>query len=94
MRQKYYKQKQTTNVDCKQFDVTVEQIISACTILGKEQYIQRHDTFCVQLHCNMCGEMGGGELYNEQLYGPALIRNVRLPYYGTNSVNRQNCSQQ
>ena len=59
MRQKYYKQKQRANVDCKQFDVTVEQIILACPILETEQYIQRHDTVCAELHCNMCREMGG-----------------------------------
>jgi hypothetical protein len=23
------------------------------------RYIQRHDTVCVELHCNMCGVMGG-----------------------------------
>ena len=68
MRQKYYKQKQTANVDCKQFDETVEQIISVCPILGKEQYIQRHDAVCAELHCNIC-EGVGGKLYNKQLYG-------------------------
>jgi len=58
MPQQYYKQKQSANVDCKQFDETVEQIISACLILGKGQYIERHDTVCAELHCNMCREMG------------------------------------
>jgi hypothetical protein len=38
MQQKYYKQKQRATVDCKQFDETVEQIISTCPILAKEQY--------------------------------------------------------
>jgi len=64
MRQKYYKQKQRANVDCKQFDETVEQIISACPILGKEQYIQRYDTLCVELHCDICKETEG-KLYNK-----------------------------
>jgi len=68
MRQEYYKQKQRANVDSKQFDVTVEQIISACPILVKGQYIQRHDTACVELHCSIGREMGG-KLYSEQLYG-------------------------
>jgi hypothetical protein len=54
-----YKQRQRANVDCKQFDETVEQIISACTVLAKGQYIQRHDTVCAELHCNMCEEIGG-----------------------------------
>jgi len=53
MGQKYYKQKQKANVDCKQSDGTVEQSISVCTVLGKEQYIQRDDTVCVELYCNM-----------------------------------------
>ena len=43
MRRKYYKQKQIANVDCKQFDVTVAHIISACPVLATEQYIKRHD---------------------------------------------------
>jgi len=91
MRQQYYKQKQRANADCKQFDETVEQIISECLILGKEQYIERNDTVCAELHCNMCREIGG-KLYNEQLYGRVqIIRKVRLPYYGTKSVNWQNC---
>ena len=59
MPQQYYKQKQSANVDCKQFDETVDQIISACLILGKGQYIERHDTVCAELHCKMCREIGG-----------------------------------
>ena len=42
----------------KQYDEKVERIILACPILAKEQYIQRHDTFCVELHCNICKEIG------------------------------------
>jgi len=38
------------------------------SILETEQYIQRHDTVCAELHCNMCREMGG-KLCNKQLYG-------------------------
>ena len=49
----------------KQYDEKVERIILACPILAKEQYIQRHDTFCVELHCNICKEMGE-KLYNKQ----------------------------
>jgi hypothetical protein len=41
---KYYKQKQTANGECKHFDEIVESIITACPILAKEQYTQRHDT--------------------------------------------------
>jgi hypothetical protein len=43
---------------CKQFDETVEHIISACPILAKEQRIMRHDRVCVQLHFNICKEIG------------------------------------
>jgi len=91
MRQKYYKQKQTANVDCKQFDETVEQIISACPVLAKEQYIKRHGTVCVELHCNVCKEMGenhkttpGMTMYRH-LY--KQVMKIKLPYCGTNSAN-------
>jgi hypothetical protein len=33
-------------------------IIYACPILAKEQYIMRHDRVCVQLHFNICKEVG------------------------------------
>jgi len=35
---------------CKQFDDTVEHIISACPILAKEQYIKRYDRADAELH--------------------------------------------
>ena len=71
MRQKYYKQKWRADLDSKQFDGTVEHVISAWPVLGREQYIQRHDTVCAELHCNMCKEMGG-KLGNKQLGGHVL----------------------
>ena len=40
-----------------QFDETTEHIISACPILVKEQYIQRHDSVYVELHVNICKEI-------------------------------------
>jgi phospholipid N-methyltransferase len=43
---------------CKQFDETVDHIISACPILAKEQYIKRHDRVCSQLRFNLCKETG------------------------------------
>ena len=43
---------------CQQLDETIEQIISACPILAKEQYIKRHDRVCAQLHFNICKETG------------------------------------
>jgi hypothetical protein len=90
MRQKYYKQKQRANAECKQFDETVERIISACPILAKEQYIQRHDTVCAELHCNMCKEMGG-KLNNKQLYDhvPKLVQTGQEP--NVNVLWNQQC---
>jgi hypothetical protein len=35
--------------------------------LGREQYLQRYDTVCVELHCNVCKEIGG-KWYNKQMY--------------------------
>jgi len=43
---------------CQQSDETIDQIISACPILAKEQYIKRHDTVCAQLHFNIRKETG------------------------------------
>jgi hypothetical protein len=47
-----------TETDCKQFDETVEHIISACQILGEEQYIKRHDRVCAELSFTICKEIG------------------------------------
>jgi len=58
MRQKYYKQKEVANGDSKQFDETVVNIVSACPILAKEWYMNRHDRVCAQLHFNKCKEIG------------------------------------
>ena len=43
---------------CQQFDETVDQIISACPILAKEQYIKRCDKVCAHLHFNLCKKTG------------------------------------
>ena len=50
-----------------QFDETIDHIISACPILAKEQYIERHDRVCAQLHFNICKETGV-ELDKKQWY--------------------------
>jgi hypothetical protein len=42
----------------KQFDETMEHIISACPILAKEQYTKRHGRMCAQLCFNLCKEIG------------------------------------
>ena len=43
-----------TDNKCQQFDWTIDNIISACTILAKEEYIKRHDCVCTELHFNIC----------------------------------------
>ena len=43
---------------CKQFDETIDHIISACPILAKEQYVKRHDRVSAQLYFNICKETG------------------------------------
>jgi hypothetical protein len=64
IQQKYYKQEQRENVECKQSDETMEHIISACPIMAKEQYLQRYDLVCAEMHCNMCKEIGGNYTKN------------------------------
>ena len=41
---------------CRQFDETIDHIISACPILTKEEYTKIHDRLCAQLHFNICKE--------------------------------------
>ena len=36
----------------------MEQILPACPVLAKEEYIKRHDAVCIHLHCNICKETG------------------------------------
>ena len=43
---------------CQQHNETVDHIISACPILAKEQYVQRHDEVSAQIHFNICKEIG------------------------------------
>jgi len=62
---------------CQQFDETVEHIILACSILAKEQYIQRHDSVCAQLHFNICKETSV-KLDNEHWYKNAP-KSVKSP---------------
>ena len=42
----------------KQLAETAEHIISACRILAKGEYINRHDRVCCQLHFSIYKEMG------------------------------------
>ena len=43
---------------CQQHDETTGHVISACPILGKEQYVKRHDKVSAQIHFNICKEIG------------------------------------
>ena len=79
----------------KQFDETAESILSACPVLAKEQYIQRHDRVCAELYCNICKEIGE-KLCNKHRYDHLrkLVQKgheLKLPPCGTKSANRQNC---
>jgi hypothetical protein len=38
---------------CQQLGETIDNIISACSILAKEQYVKRHDKVSAQMHFNM-----------------------------------------
>jgi len=72
---------------CKQYDETVEHIISTCLILAKEQYTKRHDTVCAHLHFNKFKERGvksdntGMTMYQNQ---SKQVMKLQLPYYGMN----------
>jgi len=37
---------------------TIDNIISACSVLAKEQYIKRHDRVSAQLHLDVCKTQG------------------------------------
>jgi len=44
---------------CQQHNETIDNIISACPILTKEQYVKRHDEVSAQIHfSNICKEIG------------------------------------
>jgi hypothetical protein len=49
------------------FDETIYYITSACPILAKEQYINKHDGMCAQLHFYTCNEIEV-QLDNERRY--------------------------
>jgi len=58
---------------CQQIDETIDHIISACSILAKEQYVKRYDKVSAQIHFNICKEIGvqldkitGMSMYQDQ----------------------------
>ena len=85
---KYYKQKQIANADCKQFNETVQHIMSACTILATDQYIKRRDRVCAEWHCNKTKEIEA-KLHNEHWYyrvpkSGETSNEGKVTNYGTN----------
>ena len=64
----------------------MQHVISACPVLTKEQYVQRHDRLCAELHFNIqiCTEIGV-KLDNKQQYDHAL-KSVETSYDGNVSV--------
>ena len=83
---------------CQQYGKTADHIITVCPILAKEQHIQRHDTVCAELHCNIlvCKEIEG-KLDDEQWYGhlqklvdTSAELNVTNRTMESTSANRQN----
>ena len=68
MRQNITTETDSTRRLCTQLDETVQHVISACPILAKEQYIQRHDRLFAQLHFNICTEIRV-KLDNKHRYG-------------------------
>ena len=69
----------------KQFDVIVEHIISVCPILAKEQYINRHDGVCTQLHFNIYKETGV-KWDNEHLYDYVVPKSVETCHDGNVTI--------
>jgi hypothetical protein len=67
------------------------QIISACAILAKEHYIERRDTVCAELYCNVCKELGGNHKTNTSMATLRIwykqVIKLSLARYGTSSVN-------
>ena len=64
----------------KQFVETVEHVISACSVLAKEQYINRHYRACVEVHFNIYKEIGV-KFDNKQRYDH-VPRSVETSYEG------------
>jgi hypothetical protein len=50
--------------------IHVGHILSACPLLAKERYIEKHERMCAQLHFNICKEVRvrlGSERWNEHV---------------------------
>jgi hypothetical protein len=43
---------------CKQYEETIDRLISGCPTLAKNEYIIRHDKVCTHLHYSICKKLG------------------------------------
>jgi hypothetical protein len=43
---------------CKQYEETIDQLISGCLTLAKNEYVIRHDKVCTLLHYSICKKLG------------------------------------
>jgi hypothetical protein len=43
---------------CKQYEETIDHLISGCPTLAKNEYIIRHDKVCTHLHHSICKKLG------------------------------------
>jgi hypothetical protein len=43
---------------CKEYEETIDHLISGCPTLAKNKYIIRHDKVCTHLHYSICNKLG------------------------------------
>jgi hypothetical protein len=43
---------------CKEYEETIDHLISGCPILAKNEYVIRHDKVCTHLHYSICKTLG------------------------------------
>ena len=43
---------------CKEHEETIDHLTSGCPILGKNEYLMRHDKVCTHLHYSICKALG------------------------------------
>jgi hypothetical protein len=43
---------------CKEYEETIDHLISGCPTLVKNEYITRHDKVCTHVHYSICNKLG------------------------------------
>jgi hypothetical protein len=43
---------------CKEYEETIDHLISGCPTLARNEYIIRHDKVCTHLHYSICKKLG------------------------------------